>query len=554
MKRDLNKLASKVFDVLVIGGGIHGAATAWDAALRGLSVALIERGDFGSATSQNSLKIIHGGLRYFQDGNIPRIRTMARERTTWMRIAPHLVHPLACLMPTRKKISRSRLALGMALAANDVLSFDRNRLHDPEKRLPGGRIILSRDLSRMLPGYDTGTSTGAAVWHDAQIYNSERLLLEFIISASNEGAEVANYVEAIGLLVEGNRIIGTQARDGISGRVMEIHSKLVINCAGAWSDNLLGKISLSSHFGTSVAMNLTVDRIWPDIAAGLPSQPAKGKPSRILFIVPWRNKSLIGTWHIPWNGSPNEFQITEAAVQAFLDEINSAHPVLRLTLKEVQHVTWGFLPVSYENAGKKEVKLTRDGVVIDHQKEASIEGLISILGVKYTTARAVAEQAINLAVRKLGKDQPPCGTTTTPLWGGRIDSFETFLSGSLAEAPRWLDREISKHLVYSYGSNYSRLLRYIMEQPELAQRIDPYLPVTAAEVIHAVREEMAITLPDVVQRRTELGATGRPAPGSLQRCAELMAAELGWSLERQQDEIGAVIQAFPFSQLEMERA
>jgi glycerol-3-phosphate dehydrogenase len=554
MKRDLNKLASKVFDVLVIGGGIHGAATAWDAALRGLSVALIERGDFGSATSQNSLKIIHGGLRYFQDGNIPRIRTMARERTTWMRIAPHLIHPLACLMPTRKKISRSRLALGMALAANDVLSFDRNRLPDPEKRLPGGKIILPRDLSRMLPGYDTGTSTGAAVWHDAQIYNSERLLLEFIVSASNRGAEVANYVEAIGLLVEGNRIIGTQARDVHSGRVMEIHSKLVINCAGAWIDNLLGKISLSSHFGTSIAMNLTVDRIWPDIAAGLPSQPAKGKPSRILFIVPWRNKSLIGTWHIPWTGSPNEFHITEAVVQAFLDEINSAHPSLRLSLKEVQHVTWGFLPVNRENTGKNEVKLTRDGVVINHQKEASIEGLISILGVKYTTARAVAEQAINLAVKKLGKDRPPCGTAMTPLWGGKIDYFESFLRESLAEAPAWLDREISKHLVYSYGSNYSRLLRYITEQPELAQRIDPDLPVTAAEVIHAAREEMAITLSDVVQRRTELGAAGRPAPGSLQRCAELMAAELGWSLERQQDEICAVIQAFPFSQLEMERA
>jgi glycerol-3-phosphate dehydrogenase len=554
MKRDLNKLVSKVFDVLVIGGGIHGAATAWDAALRGLSVALIERGDFGSATSQNSLKIIHGGLRYFQDGNITRIRTMARERTTWMRIAPHLVHPLACLMPTRKKISRSRLALGMALAANDVLSFDRNRLPDPEKRLPGGKIVLPRDLSRMLPGYDTGTSTGAAVWHDAQIYNSERLLLEFIVSASDKGAEVANYVEAIGLLVEGNRIAGAQARDAVSGRVMEIHSRLVINCAGAWIDNLLGKISLSSHFGTSIALNLTVDRIWPDIAAGLPSQPAKGKPSRILFIVPWRNKSLIGTWHIPWTGSPNEFHITAAVVQAFLDEINNAHPVLRLTLKEVQHVTWGFLPVSYENAGENEVKLIRDGMVIDHQKEASIEGLISILGVKYTTARAVAEQAINLAVKKLGKDPPPCGTAMTPLWGGRINSFESFLSRSLAQAPTWLDQEISKHLVYSYGSNYSRLLRYITEQPELAQRIDPDLPVTAAEVIHAVREEMAITLPDVVQRRTELGAMGRPAPGSLQRCAEIMANELGWSFERQQNEIDAVIQAFPFSQLEMERA
>jgi glycerol-3-phosphate dehydrogenase len=406
----------------------------------------------------------------------------------------------------------------------------------------------------MLPGYDTSTSTGAAVWHDAQIYSSERLLLEFIVAASNRGAEVANYVEAIGFLVEDNRIVGAQARDAHSGLVMEIHSKLVINCAGAWIDNLLGKISLSSHFGTSIAMNLIVDPIWPDIAAGLPSQPAKGKPSRILFIVPWRNKSLIGTWHIPWTGAPDEFHLSEAVVQPFLNEINSAHPSLRLTLKEVRHVTWGFLPVSQANEGKREVKLTRDGVVIDHQKEAGVGGLISVLGVKYTTARVVAEQAIDLAVKKLAKAPLGCRTAITPLWGGGIDYFESFLRKSLAEAPSWLDRESSAHLVYSYGSGYNRLIHYITEQPELAQRIDPYLPVTAAEVIHAARDEMAVTLSDVVQRRTELGAMGRPAPQSLQKCAEFMAKELGWSIERQQKEIDAVMGAFPFPQAEMEPA
>ena len=200
MKRNLERLANQKFDVLVVGGGIHGAVAAWDAALRGLSIALIERGDFGSATSQNSLKIVHGGLRYLQDGNLSRIRTMARERTTWMRIAPHLVHPLACLTPTRHKLSRSRLVLGAGLVANDTLSFDRNRIADPEKYLPNGRLISQSELSNILPDYDVSNSTGAAVWHDAHIYNTERLLLELILSAVDVGAEVANYVEAIGFL------------------------------------------------------------------------------------------------------------------------------------------------------------------------------------------------------------------------------------------------------------------------------------------------------------------------------------------------------------------
>jgi glycerol-3-phosphate dehydrogenase len=243
MKRDPARLSSSEFDVLVVGGGIHGALVAWDAALRGLSVALIERGDFGSATSQNSLKIVHGGLRYLQDGNLSRIRTMARERTTWMKIAPQLVHRLTCLMPTQPKISRSRLALGAALAMNDLLSFDRNRTTDSQKHLPAGKVISNQELSRLLPGYDVDGSTGAAVWHDAQIYNSERLLLEFILSPVEQGAEVANYVEAMGFLRQENKILGVHARDVLTGELFEIRAQMVINCAGAWVEQLLDRVT-----------------------------------------------------------------------------------------------------------------------------------------------------------------------------------------------------------------------------------------------------------------------------------------------------------------------
>src|SRR5215216_974667 len=213
MKRNLERLTDQKYDILIVGGGIHGAITAWDAALRGVSVGLIERGDFGSGTSQNSLKIIHGGLRYLQDGNLSRTRTMARERTTWMKIAPHLIHPLACVMPTTQQMTRSRIMMSFVLRANDILSFDRNQLADPEKDIPAGMVVSQRELSRILPGYDVSTSTGAAVWYDAQIYNPERLLLEFILSAVQVGAEAANYVEAINFLRHDDRIVGVQAKD-----------------------------------------------------------------------------------------------------------------------------------------------------------------------------------------------------------------------------------------------------------------------------------------------------------------------------------------------------
>ena len=183
MVRELNELSRNQFDVLVIGGGIYGAITAWDAALRGLFVALIERGDFGCATSQNSLKVIHGGLRYLKDGNLKRIRTMACERTVWMKIAPHLVHPLACLTPTYDKISRNQLTMKVALGLNDMLSYDRNQLPDVEKNLPAGQILTREECARHLPGLDTTVITGAALWHDAQMHSSERMLLSFVISA-----------------------------------------------------------------------------------------------------------------------------------------------------------------------------------------------------------------------------------------------------------------------------------------------------------------------------------------------------------------------------------
>ena len=550
MKRNLERLANQIFDVVVIGGGIHGAVAAWDAASRGLSVAIIDRGDFGSATSQNSLKIVHGGLRYLQDGNLSRIRTMARERTTWMRIAPHLIHPLTCLTPTRQKLSRSRLALGVALTANDLLSFDRNYLADSEKNLPSGKIISQRELAHLLPGYDVSTSTGAAVWHDAQIFNSERLLLEFILSAVNEDAEVANYVEAIGFSQQGNRITGVQARDVQSGQVFEIQSKVVVNCAGAWIDKVLEKVSIRSEYATSVAMNIVVDQVWSGVGAGLPSRPVDGGLPQILFFVPWRNKTMIGTWHIPWNAAPDRFRLTEEPLQNFIDEINSAHPPLQLTLHDVQHVTWGFLPVNKEDANKEQVKLTRDGVVIDHQKKDNLQGLISVLGVKYTTARLIAEKAIDLTVNKLAVKAKRCQTHLTPVSGGQIKDFNAFLNQARVETANVFDAETIEHLVYTYGSEYRNLVEYIKEQPQLAERIDLDSPVIKAEIVHAIRHEMALTLADVIQRRTELGAAGLPSITVLQRCAEIMGEELGWSLERQMQETDSVKQKYPFKAIE----
>jgi glycerol-3-phosphate dehydrogenase len=191
----------------------------------------------------------------------------------------------------------------------------------------------------------------------------------------------------------GYRIIGVRAKDFQTGQIFDIQSKLVINCAGAWMDCLLEKAALHSEYTTSIAMNVIVNQVWSDVAVGLTSQPVNGKPPQVLFIVPWRNKSMIGTCHIPWDAEPHAFMLNKVMVQEFLDQINSAYLPLKLSLEDVRHITWGFLPVNKADANKQHVNLTRDGVVIDHQKKNGISGLISVLGVKYTTARGMEQAA-----------------------------------------------------------------------------------------------------------------------------------------------------------------
>ena len=242
MKRDIAALADRELDLLVVGGGVYGAAIAWDAALRGLSVALIEKNDFGSGTSFNNLKTIHGGIRYLQHADFTRMRESVRERRNLMRIAPHLVHPLPFLVPTYSgSVLKSRTAMRVALFVNDLVSWDRNRIDDPQKRLPAGRALGRDECLELAPGIAPENLTGGVLWHDAQMHNSDRLTLSFVLSAAEQGAAVANFVEATELVRRGPRVTGVRARDVIEGTGgLELRAKLVVNAAGPWVDRISG--------------------------------------------------------------------------------------------------------------------------------------------------------------------------------------------------------------------------------------------------------------------------------------------------------------------------
>jgi glycerol-3-phosphate dehydrogenase len=545
MKRDLVELTRRKYDLLVIGGGIYGVCIAWDAALRGLSVALAEKGDFGHATSSNSLRVIHGGLRYLQHGDVRRVRRSIEERAAFMRIAPHLVHPLPILIPTYGHSLRGKEILSLAIFINKIVGLDRNYLPGAHNQLLEGRVISKQECLRLFPGVCEKGLTGGAIVYDCQMSNSERLVLAFARSANQMGAELANYVEATELLIDRGRVRGIKARDMLTGDELMVEARVVVNASGPWIETVLSALTgRSQRVSLSKAFNLLIGRqLISDHAVGVYGRNAfqdhdaiLNKGSRLFFITPWHNRSLIGTAHLPYEGDPNHFEVTEAEIQCFIDEINDAYPTAALKLRDVHCAYSGLLPV-VENGG---VQLARQHRIYDHQKEDRIDGLISVSGVKFTEARYVAEKTIDVVFRKLGSKPVKSMTAVTPLYGGQIDNFEKFLTEETQGRSRKLTADVARLLICQYGSAYANVVKYGKNTGEAGQATLDLCLMTNAEVLHGIREEMAQKLIDIVFRRTTLALPGRLTEGSLKISAAIMAQELGWNEERVRRELAEV--------------
>ncbi|MCA9923435.1 MAG: glycerol-3-phosphate dehydrogenase/oxidase [Anaerolineales bacterium] len=551
MKRNISHLTNQQFDVLVIGGGITGANIAWDATLRGLRVALVEKNDFGGATSSNSLKTVHGGLRYLQDANFRLVRKMIKERQAYLRIAPHLVRPLPVIMPTYKnKLMHSKLALGTAVKLNDLAGYDRNTGMDPARILPNSRIFSRSQLESRIPGLHDEAINGGVMWHDAQVVNTERFLLSFLLSAAEAGAVVANYVRVVEFLLERGRVSGVTAVDELTGQAVDIQARIVVNAAGPWVDELLqtlGTEGVTPKFRLSTAMNLVTRQILPDHALGIKSHfmhvlpdGSAEKRSRMLFIAPWRGYSIAGTIHTPYQGSANDNWVTERAIADFVEELNRAYPRAALQHEDVYHVHRGFLPMLPNDTDPATVKLVREGRIFDHYAESGLTGLLTVVGVKFTTARFLAEKTVNVIFHKLQRPSPACKTATTQLYGGQIRHYDTFVAAAMERWSVEMPPFQLHRLLTNYGSSHRYLLLYISENQAWAQPLTEDTAVTGAEVIHAVRAETARKLSDVVLRRTDMGSASKPSNECLEAAARLMALELGWDEKRVEKEVKEV--------------
>ena len=556
MTRDLHALASTEFDLVIVGGGIYGVWATLDAAQRGLKVALIEQNDFGSGTSANSQRVVHGGLRYLQHGDLKRMRESIRERSTLLRVAGHFVQPMPFLVPTYGLGMRGRPAMFTAMKLNDAVSFDRNQGLCPTRQLPNGRLVNTTECLKMAPGIESNGLTGGAVFYDAQVNNSERLALAVVRSAIDAGASAANHLRVTGINREGNRIRSVTAQDTLTGDTVDIRSKITLCCAGPWTRQAAQlhaadqQSSNSDKFQMIRAVALVTQDLFNGMGLAVPSPKTHkdkkelvSKGFRNLFVTSWRNQSLIGTFYSDYTDHPDNLSLSADEIRGYIDEFNQTYPSAGLTYEDVRFTFMGLQPKAPGGTGAEPVASKRYHL-IDHTRSENLDGLITVLGVKWTTARDVAEKAVTLAVEKLGVPTTPCRTAKAPLHGAPESDPTADAARANADRPDWASEALITELFDAYGLAYQDVLAIAESEPHLRERMSDNRNTILAQIVYAARQEMAMTLTDVLFHRTDAGFLGHPGDSFIQRAADLLAAELHWDDARKSREIESVHQAY----------
>jgi len=404
MKRDIEKLSKDEFDILVIGGGIHGITVAREAAKNGYKTALIEMNDFGHSTSFNSMKVIHGGLRYLQHGNLKRIRQSIRSRKIMQNVAPHLIKAVPFLVPTFGRGLKSKNIMRLALSVNDLISFNRNYNIAFQNRIPGGYVISREEILKLIPGINTEKFTGGAVWYEAVVQNTERMLLEFLYEANQYDFTAANYVVALEFINSDDGIKEVKVKDLINSSEFNISARVFVNAVGPWFNQIQKKLEFNKpQIKLTKAVNIIVRKnFFADYSVGLEGKEnfsdtealfKRGK--RLFFFVPIQNYTMIGTTYKLYDGKVNGLEITKEDINEIIEEANYLFPSSQLTFDDVSFYHVGLVPMD-EKSSAGSIQAERHSTVSEYSRN-----LFSIKSVKYTTAPVIAEEVVKKIKKKI---------------------------------------------------------------------------------------------------------------------------------------------------------
>jgi glycerol-3-phosphate dehydrogenase len=531
MIRFIENHSDKTYDLIVIGGGISGAAVAYEAASQGYSVALVEKGDFGGATSSATSKLIHGGLRYLANFEYGLVRESLKERRTLENIAPNFVYPMPFLVPLYKTLMRSKWLLEPGMIIYDLLSYDKGFTWDRSKKLPLHHSLSRRKTLEMEPVVNGENLTGSILYYDCANLMPERLTLAFIKSAVKHGAEVANYAKVEDFIREEGRILGVVVRDLLTGITSTMHGRLTINCGGPWADLLLGVARGnpgSQQIRRSEGIHLITRRLTQHFAVGglTPS-------GRSCNLIPWRGHTLIGTTDREYTGDPDEYQVTRAKVEEFIGEVNDAFgkPDM-IQYSDIRYVYGGLRPL-IDDQTKDVYKTSRRYEVFDHEQEG-MPGLVTVEGGKYTTSRNLAENVLK-TVNRIFSQPSKSVTARKHLAGCEITDLEAFLAQAKSTYADFPAPTID-FLARIYGTELPAVMEIARSDKQYTFDLDAEGEMPA-QVVYAIREEMACTLLDILVRRTGLGTLGNPGTTALETIARIAARELKWDQRRIDQEL-----------------
>jgi len=522
MKRFIEENIKEQFDCIIIGGGITGAAVAYEAASRGLKVALCEKNDFGWATSSATSKLIHGGLRYLNYFEFGLVRESLRERRILENIAPNLVYPFPFMIPNYNRLENNRWVLKIGMILYDILSYDKAFTWDKSKKIPMHFTLSKEKALKEEPNIRPEGLTAATVYYDCQSIFPERLTLAFIKSAIAYGAKVANYAEVVNFVYSNNSIAGVIVHDKLTGREVTIKGTIIINCGGPWADIILKKAengNAKHQIRRSEGIHIITKPMVNTYAVGL--MPRKG---RHFFLIPWRGYSLIGTTDKEYIGNPDEYKVTKQSIQELLDDVNSAFGDGNLTFKDIKFAYGGLRPL-VEDQVEGTYQSSRRYEIYDNAQEG-FNGLITVEGGKYTTSRNLAVNVMKLVEKKLQRKLPPSVTHTRYLAGCQIKDLKAFFNTVYSSYPSFKKNTLEVCAKY-YGSEVDALMR-IAQSNKKYREIVTHDGEILAEVIYAIRHEMAHTLSDIVFRRTGICTAGNPGNDVLTLVAETAAKELKW--------------------------
>lgn len=507
---NLARMVSESFDLVVVGGGIVGAGIARDAAMRGLKVALIDRGDFASGTSGKTSRLVHGGLRYLKNFKIGLVRQAVRERDLLLQRAPALVRPLAFTIPAYRNQGTGKSSLRLGLFLYDFLSRD--------KVLPRRQWLSPEGVRKREPKLRGASLLGGGLYHDA-LTNDARLVLAVVRAAADAGAVVANYAEAIECVTEGGRIAGLRVRDRMSGNLIGIRASVVVNATGVWLDWLRSSRPASQTIRPTKGIHLFLprERVGNRQAVVLSAK----RDGRMIFVLPWGHLTLVGTTDTDFGGDMDHVVPDADDVAYLLESVNEAFPEAHVGPQDVVSVYAGLRPLIHAKPGQKESDISREHEILEDP-----DGLISVAGGKLTTQRAMAQDTVDLVCRRLGRPAV-CSTAFTPI-GPNPAANASF-------AAMGFDEETATHLSSRHDPDS---LRRWLKEPGSRERIVPHLPYVWAEVCEAVEAEMASTLVDVLVRRLGLFYESHDQGLSIARAvAERMAHHLGWTEDRIRSEV-----------------